>query len=61
MKLITQVKQLFYKDLKKSQADLGKVINEEKKWGIKDLKNLKTWQANELIAIAKKELGKEVE
>lgn len=60
-KLITEVKQLFYKDLEKSQGDLGKLINEEKKWGIKDLKNMKTWQAKELIAIAKKEMGKDVE
>ena len=55
--LVTQVKQLFYRELKKSKDDLGHLINGEKKWGIKDLTNLKTWQANELIAIAKKELG----
>lgn len=60
VKLITQVKQLFYIELKKSKEEFGHLVNDEKKWGIKDLKNLKTWQANELIAIAKKELGKEV-
>ena len=57
-KLITEVKQLFLKELNKSQDELGKIINQEKKWGIKSLKNLKTWQANELIAIAREELGK---
>lgn len=56
--LITQVKQLFYRELNMSQDDLNHLINGEKKWVIKSLPNLKTWQANELIAIARKELGK---
>ena len=59
--LITKVKQLFYRELNKSQDELAKLILQDKKWNIKSLKNLKTWQANELIDIAKKELGKDVE
>jgi hypothetical protein len=50
-KLVDAVKQLGW-----TSGDVGKFMNKEKNWGVKDLKTLKVWQYEEFMAIVKKTL-----